>query len=192
MRFCSFVTAGVMTLAIAAFGQAAEPAAMDYRVLATSKTSTMEKEMNLAAETGFKFSTVMGGETAIGGGEVVVVMAKLAADPQTGKAAYKLLATSKTSTMQKEMQQLGDEGFDYKGQTVFKSAFGGEEVVVIMERPAGPEPPRIQYSLLATTKTSTMQKELRAAGAAGFTLVGFTVSKTAFGGSEIVSILRKR
>jgi hypothetical protein len=37
-----------------------------------------------------------------------------------------------------------------------------------------------------------MQKELGQAGAAGFTLVGLTVSKTAFGGSEIVSILRKR
>ncbi len=192
MQLRSLMTAGVMTLAIAAFGHAAEPAAVDYRVLATSKTSTMEKEMNLAAETGFKFSTVMGGETAIGGGEVVVVMAKLASDPQTGKAVYKLLATSKTSTMQKEMQQLGDEGFDYKGQTVFKSAFGGEEVVVIMERAAGQEPAKIQYTLLATKKTSTMEKELRDAGVPGFVLVGFTVSKTAFGGTEIVSILRKR
>jgi len=184
--------AGAVAFAAPALGQAAEPPAVEYRVLATSKTSTMEKEMNLAAEAGFKFHAVMGGETSVGGGEVVVVMSKLASEPQTGTAAYKLLATSRTSTMQKELQQLGDGGFDYKGQTVFNTAFGGEEVVVIMERPAGPEPPRIQYTLLATTKTSTMQKELGQAGAAGFTLVGFTVSKTAFGGSEIISILRKR
>ncbi len=189
MRFYSLMMAGAF--AFAALGQAAEPPAIEYRVLATSKTSTMEKEMNLAAEAGFKFHAVMGGETAAGG-EVVVVMSKLASEPQTGTAAYRLLATSKTSTMQRELQQLGDGGFDYKGQTVFNTTFGGEEVVVIMERPAGPEPPRIQYNLLATTKTSTMQKELGQAGAAGFTLVGLTVSKTAFGGSEIVSILRKR
>jgi hypothetical protein len=191
MRFCNLAAAGVMTFAALALSQAAEPAAIEYRVLATSKTSTMEKEMNLAAEAGFRFSAVMGGETSVGGGEGVVVMSKLASGLQTGSTAYKLLATSKTSTMQKEMQLLGDDGFDYRGQTVFKTALGGEEVVVIMERPAGPEPAKIQYALLATAKTSTMQKELRSAGAAGFTLVGFTVSKTAFGGSELVSIMKK-
>jgi hypothetical protein len=94
--------------------------------------------------------------------------------------------------MQKEMQQLGDEGFDYKGQTVFKSGFGGEEVVVIMERATTDESGKIQYRLLATKKTSTMEKELREAGDSGFLLAGFTVSKTAFGGAEIVSIMRKK
>ena len=48
------------------------------------------------------------------------------------------------------------------------------------------------YRVLATTKTSTMQKELSDAGEAGFQFVGVTVSKTAFGGKEVVSILRKR
>lgn len=191
MRFRNSVTAAVMMFAALAPGQAAEPPALEYRVLATSRTSTMEKELNLAAGEGFKFHSVMGGETAVGAGEVVVVMTRNAADPQTGKAVYKLLATSRTSTMQKEMQRLGDDGFDYKGQSVFATAFGGEEVVVIMERPPDSEPSKIQYLLLATTKTSTMQKELSGAGAAGFTLVGFTVSKTAFGGAELVSIMKK-
>ena len=48
-----------------------------YRVLATSKTSTMEKEMNQAGTDGYKFVAVMGGETAIGGKEVVVLMQHL-------------------------------------------------------------------------------------------------------------------
>jgi hypothetical protein len=46
----------------------------DYRVLATSKTSTLEKEMNEAADAGFRFSFVMGGETAVGGSEGVAVL----------------------------------------------------------------------------------------------------------------------
>ncbi|PYU88716.1 MAG: hypothetical protein DMG08_24485, partial [Acidobacteria bacterium] len=108
----------------------------DYRVLATNKTSTMEKEMNEAADAGFVFGAVMGGETAGGGKEVVVVMVKDPSKAQGDRRVYKLLATSKTSTMQKEMQQLGDESFEYKGQSVFESAFGGKEVVVIMERDA--------------------------------------------------------
>ena len=45
-------------------------------LLATSKTSTMEKEMNAAAEAGYVYSAVMGGETALGGTEAVVVMQK--------------------------------------------------------------------------------------------------------------------
>jgi fructose-specific component phosphotransferase system IIB-like protein len=163
----------------------------DYRVLATSKTSTMQKEMNEAADAGFVFGAVMGGETAVGGKEVVVIMVKDPSKVQGDRRVYKLLATSKTSTMQKEIQQLGDEGFEYKGQTVFESAFGGKEVVVIMERDASTPAKQILYKLLATTKSSTMQKELREAGEAGFRIAGMTVAKTAFGGAELVSILRK-
>ena len=47
-----------------------------HRVLATSKTSTMQKEMQEAGDAGFRFAAVMGGETAVGGKEVVVVMQK--------------------------------------------------------------------------------------------------------------------
>jgi hypothetical protein len=36
---------------------------VDYRVLATNKTSTMQKEMQEAAEAGFQFSGVMGRTT---------------------------------------------------------------------------------------------------------------------------------
>jgi len=162
----------------------------DYRVLATNRTSTAEKEMNEAADAGFVFAAAMGGETGFGGNEVVVIMIKDSAAPADQKRAYRLLATSRTSTMQKEMQQLGDEGFDYMGQTAFSSAFGGKEVVVIMERMPGAAK-KIQYRLLATSRTSTMQKELREAGDAGFRLVGMTVAKTAMGGSELVSIMRQ-
>lgn len=162
----------------------------EYRVLATTKTSTMEKELNEAADAGFVFSHVMGGDTAVGGKEVVTVMVK--APTGSAKKKYKLLATSKTSTMQKEMQALGDEGFEMRGQTVFESAFGGREVGVIMELDSTKPPQRIEYKLLATSKTSTMQKELNEAGKEGFVLTGLTVGKTAIGGSELVSVLRRQ
>jgi hypothetical protein len=165
----------------------------DYRVLATNKTSTMEKELNQAADAGYRIEKVMGGGTAFGGSEVVVVMSK--SKPETSKSgryAYKLLATNKTSTMQKELDDAGKEGFDYKDQTVFDSAFGGDEVVVILElNRERTSKVRYEYRLLATKKTSTMEKELQQAGNAGFKFVGVTVSKTAFGGKEVVSVLRK-
>ena len=46
----------------------------DYLVLATNKTSTMQKEMQEAGEAGYRFVCVMGGETSFGGNEVVVIM----------------------------------------------------------------------------------------------------------------------
>ena len=152
----------------------------EYILLATKKTSTMQKEMAEAAEAGFRFRAVMGGETAVGGSEVVVVMSRDAESPNAGRYQYRLLATSKTSTMQKELQQAGDEGFGYQGQTVFKTTFGGEEVVIILERDRDKEASRYEYKLLATKKTSTMQKELRKGGEDGFEFVGLTVAKTRF------------
>jgi hypothetical protein len=162
---------------------------VDYRVLATNKTSTMEKELNEAAEAGFRYQAVMGGDTAIGGSEVVVVVSRTA--EAKGRFSYKLLATSKTSTMEKELQQAADAGFEYRGQTVFKSTFGGEEVVCILERDKDSGAERSQYRLLATSRTSTLQKELLDAGRIGYQILGMTVGKTAMGGNELVAILRR-
>jgi hypothetical protein len=178
--FCAFLSVSVAQ------------AQTEYRLLATNKTSTTQKEMQEAADAGFHFGGVMGGETSFGGSEVVTIMQRNAGD-EKGRFSYKLLATSKTSTMQKELQQLGDEGFEYKGQTVFDTSFGGQEVVVILELDRSrTERPRYEYLLLATKKTSTMQKELSEAGAKGFEFVGVTVSKTKFGGAEVISILRRK
>jgi len=163
---------------------------VEYLVLATGKTSTMEKELNQAADSGYVFASVMGGNTAWGGSEVVVVMMR--APDTTGNRKYRLLATSKTSTMQKELQQAGAEGYEYCGKTVFKSKFGGAEAAIIVERKADTPATLIEYRLLATSKTSTMQKELKEAGDAGFTLLGMSVGETAFGGAEVVSILERR
>jgi hypothetical protein len=164
----------------------------DYRVLATNKTSTMEKEMNEAAVAGFKFEATMGGESAFGGKEVIVVMSRPKSGGADGKYSYKLLATNKTSTMQKELQEAGNDGFEYRDQTVFQTAFGGKEVVIILQRDRdGNSKRRFEYKLLATNKTSTMQKELQEAASAGFVFAGLTTSETAFGGKEVVCILRK-
>jgi len=169
-----------------------EPTVYEYRVLATSKTSTMEKELNEAADAGYRFGAVMGGETSFGGSEVVVVMSRETSTSGEPRFQYKLLAASKTSTMQKELQEAGDAGFEAVGQTVFSSTFGGDEIVVIVERDADNPAPSYEYKLLATKKTGTLQKELLEAGDAGFDLVGLTVSKTRFGGTELVSIMRRK
>jgi hypothetical protein len=150
----------------------------------------MQKEMNAAADAGFHFEGTMGGDTSFGGSEVVVIMSR-DLSVQKKRYEYRLLATSKTSTMQKELQEAGNAGFEFKGQSVYSSTFGGKEVVVILERDIEAESAQWEYKLLATKKTSTMQKELNEAGAEGFIFVGVTVGDTLMGGKEVVSILRR-
>ena len=111
-------------------GQTTAFAQTQFKLLATKKTSTMQKELNEAADAGYRFEDVTGGSTTFGGSEVVVIMSKTANDESKGRYQYKLLATSKTSTMQKEMQEAGDNGFEFTGQTVLDTFIGGDEVVV--------------------------------------------------------------
>lgn len=183
---CVIGLAGAVTLGMSA---ASAQSPVEYLLLATSKTSTMQKEMNEAADSGYRFAGAMGGDTAMGGSEVVSVMVRHPG--AKARYEYRLLATTKTSTMQKEMQEAGDAGFEYRTQTVFGSAFGGDEVVVILERDREATPGKFEYRLMATKKTSTMQKELTEAGHAGFDFVGVTVAKTGIGGTEVVAITRR-
>ena len=74
--------------------------------------------------------------------------------------------------MEKELQQAADAGFEYRGQTVFKSTFGGEEVVCILERDKETGSERSAVQLVATSRTSTLQKELLEAGALATRLWG--------------------
>jgi hypothetical protein len=179
---------GVFVCALSAVGVAQD--AVSYRVVATTKTSTMQKEMQEAGDAGFRFAAVMGGDTAFGGKEVVVVMQKTVSSTSTFE--YRLLATNRTSTMQKEMQEAADAGFVYVGQTVFDSLLGGKEVASIFERDrASAATQKYEYKLLATNRTSTMQKELQTAGEAAFRLIGMTVGETLIGGKELVSILQR-
>jgi hypothetical protein len=187
----TFIAAGLLAASLIASPAAGDPR-FEYRVLATKKTSTLEKELNAAGVEGFRFEGVMGGNTEWGGSEAVAVVSRERGVEKRAILEYRLLATSKTSTMQKEMQQAADQGFGYRGQTVFESTFGGKEVVIIMERDRDAKLERYEYKLLATSKTSTMQKELTEAGEAEFQFVGMTVAETAFGGKELVTIVRRR
>ena len=186
MKHIQAALASILCLAVAApaFAQA-----RSYKLLATSKTSTMQKEMQAAGDAGYRFVAVMGGDTA-GGSEVVVLVEKSSDDKNL--YSYRLFATSKTSTLQKELQEAGDAGFHAVGQTVFESLFGGQETVAIVEKSSGaPRGARWEYKLVATNRTSTLEKELKVLADVGYQAIGLTVGKTALGGSEIVVVTRR-
>lgn len=162
-----------------------------FKLLATNKTSTMEKELNQTANLGYRFEGMNGGETMFGGKETVAILTFTG--ESKARYQYKLLATNKTSTMQKELQEFGNQGYEYKGQAVFETTFGGKEVVTILEKDLNiTENPKYEYKLFATNKTSTMEKELNTITDANQKFVGITVAETAFGGKEVVVITRRR
>ena len=100
-----------------------------YLLLSTSRTGTMEEELNEAGGRGYRFLATQGGETAFGGSEAVVVMTL---DPEGRRFRYILLATNRTGTMQTEMNEVPPE-YSFVGMTVFDTRFGGNEAAVILE-----------------------------------------------------------
>lgn len=193
------IASALLLIALFVIAGAQEPAAPDtrslktdleYKLLATNRVTTMQKEMHEAANAGYQFLEVVSGETVFGGSEALVVMVRPRDGDHKPRFDYKLLATSKTSTMEKELQEAGDSGFEHRGQSVFKKTLN-TEVIVILERELGAKPKMWDYKLLATNKTSTMQKEVLEAAEAGYQFVGFSSGSTFFGGSQVITIMRR-
>lgn len=141
-----------------------------YLLLATKKTGTMEKELQEAAASGFR--VLVGSPTS--GSEMAIFMERVATPPDVYR--YKLLATTRTGTMQKELNEMGAEGYQLLPRTMISKVDvtpfrGGQEIVVLMERQPNSKK-KYEYKLLATTLTSTLQKEVKEAMAAGYTLAG--------------------
>ena len=129
-KICTCITIAVIFFVPNLLSQKEEARQQDkFLLLATSRTGTMEKELNESGSRGYRFSGTQGGETAFGGNEVVVIMSL---DPEGRRFRYLLLATSRTSTMQKEMNEAPPE-YEFAGMTVFQSRFGGKEAAVILE-----------------------------------------------------------
>ena len=138
-----------------------------YLLLATVKTSTMQKELDEASAQGFR---IISAASSCGQSEMVLFLERVTEPPNTYK--YRLLATSRTSTMEKELNQAAQEGFRLLPRTITaKEGFLSNEIVSVLEL-APKSTKRYQYRLLATTRTSTLQKEVAQSETDGFVLVG--------------------
>lgn len=147
------------------FGQAN---AEKYKLLATKKTGTMQKEIDETAAQGYRI--LVGSPTS--GTEMALFLSYEGTEKTPYQ--YKLLATTRTGTMQKEINELADNGFRLIPSTMIAKTqpiFGGVEIVMLMERPPILEK-QYEYKLLATSLTSTLQKEVTEAKDAGFIIIG--------------------
>lgn len=157
----------VLTQPAAVWGQQKLDLTQPYLLLATSRTSTMQEELDQAAAAGYRI--LVGGRS--GGGELTILLEKVAQPPEVYE--YKLLATQLTSTMQRELSEVAAQGF----RVLPRALMGGEtEIVVSLEKRPGATA-HSQYLLLATKRTGTLQKEMRQAAEQGYQVLGLVSRK---------------
>lgn len=162
-----FVSFLITLLASTSWSQVEVDPDQHYLLLAATRTSTMQEELNEAAALGFR--VVVGSPTS--SDEMVLLLERVASPPDVYR--YQLLATSNTDTMQQELDDAASRGFRLLPSTMISksSMWGGDELVVVLERSPG-EVLRYEYRLLATSRTATLQDEVTQSRAEGFAIHG--------------------
>jgi len=143
-----------------------------YLLLATTKTNTMEQELTDAANLGFRI--VLAAPSGVG---LLLLMERVATPPDVYK--YKLLATTRVDTMDKELNEAARDGYRLLPRTIMpkQKLIGPPEIVSVTEKAPGSEKaPLYEYKVLGTAKTSTLEKEILESRAAGYVLSGMATA----------------
>jgi len=107
---------------------------------------------------------------------LVGVLAATALNAQTTETEderYRLLATTRMSTLEKELNEAAADGFRFvsNGLSLKQTRFSVPEVLTVLEKAVKGDP-NVEYLVLSTHRMSTLQKETAEAAAEGYTLVG--------------------
>lgn len=123
----------------------------------------MEKELDEVAAKGFR--VLYGAPTQQ---YDMSILLKRVADQEAGPYAYKVLATSRLKTMEKELNDLAKQGYQLLPRTIiFKHGFLTAELVMLMER-APKSNKRYEYKLVQGRKEVKIHKEIDQAAPQGF------------------------
>jgi len=104
-----------------------------YRLLPTTLTWTMQKEISEAAAAGFSCVGQTVFRSSFGGQEVVCILEPdRQHDASADRCGSLLVATKLTSTMEKELDEVGEKSFQIVGMTVGRTEMRGLELVSIL------------------------------------------------------------
>ena len=134
MKNANMTVATVILGLAMTIGAAAQDRKLDYQVLSTSRTSTMEKELNQAAASGYCFLKVSNSPNIFGGKELVVVTVRDSGSAAPQAREYRVLSARGTSSLEKKLKEASKEGYEYLDQTTMPNIFGGSDNVIILER----------------------------------------------------------
>lgn len=148
-----------------------------HLLLATQRSSTMADEIAQAAQLGFRI--VMGSPTR--GDEFAYLLERT--DQPYDRDQFRLLATRRVKTMERELNETSREGYRLVPRSVLWPEC--DELMLVLERTAR-EDPVYEYLILETRRTSTLQKEISEAVDARYQVVSMQ------GGRENLVILERQ
>ena len=137
-----------------------------YRLLAARRTSTLELELNAAAEAGFRIVTVTWGEAPIlvtHPGDRNETMILLERADRSQRYSYRVIAAAREDNLEAALNEAGAEGFHVRAVA---------RRVIILERDEAAAAVPIEYRVVTTTRVSTLEAEIAAAAGAGYAPVG--------------------
>jgi hypothetical protein len=160
--------------ALTAFAQTKTPelvkidADQNYLILSTKKIQTMEKELDEVAAKGFR--VLYGAPTITFDMALFLQRLSESEKPYT----YKILATARNKTMEKELNAYAAQGYRMLPRTIiFKQGFLTARMVTIMEREADSKV-AFEYKLVEAGKEDKLQSKIDAARAEGFNPITIT------------------
>ena len=143
-----------------------------YKVLATRRASTLERELNAAAAVGYRLQTLT---WRVGGGawgflpipgdrrEMMAIVARTA---RPGRFSYRVVAArdEAESKLEARLNEAGEAGFRVR-------EIGTS---VILERDEAADPVATEFRVVTTSRIATLEAEIAAAGRDGYRPVGLT------------------
>ena len=137
-----------------------------YLVLSTKRIQTMEKELDEVAAKGFR--VLYGAPTQQFD---MAILLKRVPEAAQSPYSYKVLATVRNKTMEKELNEAAAEGYRLLPRTIiFKQGFFTSELTMLMERE--PKSTRsYEYKLVSAGKETKLHKKIDEAVAQGFSPV---------------------
>lgn len=172
MRTVTIASTLILCLALSpAFAQSAlTPSTATVRIIATTKTATFEKELNESAKEGFRLTRLAKADYGSG------VSGLVTQENATPQYEYKVLSTTRLTTLQKEVEQAAAEGYEVRGMTTEGNAttFTTKEITAVMERPVGTTERRFTYKLVTAKK---LQEDVDNTLAEGFVPVEMFVTQ---------------
>lgn len=160
----AFITLMFMTTLISAQDKVKVDDDQDYLILSTKKIGTMEKELDEAASKGFRVLFGAPTETY----DIALFLQRLDKSESNSPYTYKILATSRIKTMEKELNEHAAKGYRLLPRTiVFKQGFLTAELVTLMERKSNSDA-KYDYKLIAAGKEVKLQKLIDAAMVEGY------------------------
>ena len=164
----------------------------DLRILATTRVSTMERELNEAAAQGFRLK-VVGDDIDSGEGLVDEIFALVLGNSRLDRFSYRLVALKDLGTTEEEraraLTSAAAEGFRFRGLV---QAPLGRHAVLVLEHDADTEAARLEYLVLATVRLATLERELAEAAGLGYRVMAITMHGAgAFDSNDRIAILTR-